>query len=173
MKSRIYEQEMVVEVNPSSNRIIGPMDRYGQHHVFHLTLDDQHRLRRQVRVSVADISRFGRSGTAGLGQKLGGHADEHETSLMLAIAPDSVRLDRASPDYGHQLNAPASVFYQPTIFSPDERSGLDYSQTGARGDPSLATPEKGHVAFAAMVDDLTDGLTALFPDLAGPDTRGS
>ncbi len=52
MKRRIYEQEMVVEVNPSSNRIIGPMDRYGQHHVFHLTLDEDQRLRRQVRVSV-------------------------------------------------------------------------------------------------------------------------
>ena len=52
MKQRIHEKELVVEVNPSSNRIIGPMERYRQHHVFHLTLDENRRLARQVRVSV-------------------------------------------------------------------------------------------------------------------------
>lgn len=52
MKQLIHERELVVEVNPSSNRIIGPMEHYGQHHVFHLTLDEDRRLARQVRVSV-------------------------------------------------------------------------------------------------------------------------
>ena len=52
MQEMILEKELVVEVNPSSNRIIGPMERYGQHHVFHLTLDENRRLARQVRVSV-------------------------------------------------------------------------------------------------------------------------
>ena len=52
MKTLIHSREMVVEVNPSSNRIIGPMSRYGQHHVFDLTLDDEGRLSRRVRVSV-------------------------------------------------------------------------------------------------------------------------
>lgn len=52
MKRKIHEQELVVEVNPSSNRMIGPMDRYGQHHVFNLTLDEEKRLKREVRVSV-------------------------------------------------------------------------------------------------------------------------
>jgi len=52
MKQLIHEKELVVEVNPSSNRIIGPMERYQQHHVFHLTLDASRRLSRHVRVSV-------------------------------------------------------------------------------------------------------------------------
>jgi hypothetical protein len=52
MKQLIHEMELVVEVNPSANRIIGPMERYDQHHVFHLTLDENRRLARQVRVSV-------------------------------------------------------------------------------------------------------------------------
>lgn len=52
MKRKIQEKELVVEVNPSSNRMIGPMERYGQHHVFNLTLDDENRLKREVRVSV-------------------------------------------------------------------------------------------------------------------------
>ena len=52
MKEQVHEKELVVEVNPSANRIIGPMSHYGQHHVFHLTLDKEHKLKRQVRVSV-------------------------------------------------------------------------------------------------------------------------
>ena len=49
-----------------------------------------------VRIAVADIAALGRKADPLFEQKLGGHADEHETSLMLAIAPDSVRqaLDR-------------------------------------------------------------------------------
>lgn len=52
MKHQVYERELVVEVNPSSNRIIGPMSRYGQHHIFELTLDENRRLERSVRVSI-------------------------------------------------------------------------------------------------------------------------
>lgn len=52
MKALIHQKELVVEVNPSSNRIIGPMERYGQHHVYHLTLDENRKLNREVRVSV-------------------------------------------------------------------------------------------------------------------------
>jgi hypothetical protein len=52
MKELIREQEMVVEVNPSSNRIIGPMARYDQSHLFQLTLDQNQRLSRSVRVSI-------------------------------------------------------------------------------------------------------------------------
>ena len=44
--------DRVVEVHPSANRIIGPMADYGEHHVFRLTLDEDNRLSRQVRVSV-------------------------------------------------------------------------------------------------------------------------
>jgi hypothetical protein len=52
MKKLIHHRELVVEANPSSNRIIGPMAHYGQHHVFELTLDEQNHLARQVRVSI-------------------------------------------------------------------------------------------------------------------------
>ncbi len=52
MKRKMRDKELVVEVNPSSNRIIGPMERYAQHHVFQLTLDQDRHLRRDVRVSI-------------------------------------------------------------------------------------------------------------------------
>lgn len=118
-----------------------------------------------IRPLFSHIRVFG-SGTRGdMDQKLGGHADEHETSIMLALAPELVRLDRAVPDYGNLLDAPRSVFTHPVIFSPDPASGPDYSERGARGDPTLATPEKGERAFASMVSNLVQGLTALYPDL--------
>ena len=118
-----------------------------------------------IRVAVADIATLGRKADPLFQQKLGGHADEHETSLMLAIAPDSVRQDLARPNYGHALGSPKTVFYQPSIFSGEPTSGLDYSEQGARGDPTLATAEKGRRALDAMIEDLVSGLVALHPDL--------
>ena len=120
--------------------------------------------RHRVRIPTADIVRVGRKADIGLSQKLGGHADEHETSLMMAIAPQSVHLDRAMTDYGHAQEAPQTVFYMPTIFDGDPNSGTDYSAAGARGDPTLATAEKGRAILSASVRDLVEGLQALFPD---------
>jgi creatinine amidohydrolase len=125
--------------------------------------------RHRVRIAVADIRGLGRGTGTLLGQKLGGHGDELETSLVLAIDPGAVRMERAEPDYGNMLDAPATVFYQPTEFSSDPASGLDYSKTGVRGDPTLATAEKGQAILAAMARELVDGLRTLFPGLApGP-----
>jgi creatinine amidohydrolase len=117
--------------------------------------------RHGVEVAVADITRLGRATDAMIEQALGGHADEHETSLMLAIAPERVRLERATPDYGCMRETPATVFYRPTRFSGAPAAGMHYSATGARGDPTLATVEKGRAILAAMVADLVDGLQAL------------
>ncbi len=123
--------------------------------------------RHGVRIATADIVRIGRKADIVLGQELGGHADEHETSLMMAIAPQSVRLERAVTDYGHAREAPQTIFYLPTIFDGDRNSGADYSATGARGDPTLATAEKGRAILSASVRDLVGGLQALFPDAFG------
>jgi creatinine amidohydrolase len=118
-----------------------------------------------VRVAVADIATLGRKADPLFEQKLGGHADEHETSLMLAIAPDAVRQALARPNYGNSLAAPKTVFYQPSIFSGEASAGIDFSEQGARGDPTLATAEKGRRALEAMIDDLVSGLIVLHPDL--------
>lgn len=52
MVEELGRRQMVVEVNPTVNRMIGPMERLGQHHVFNLTLDGDRRLSRRVRVTV-------------------------------------------------------------------------------------------------------------------------
>ena len=51
-----------------------------------------------VRIAVADLATLGRAARPRLRQKLGGHADELETSLVLAIEPDAVRMERAEAD---------------------------------------------------------------------------
>jgi creatinine amidohydrolase len=118
-----------------------------------------------VRVAVADLATLGRAVAPMLRQKLGGHADELETSLVLAIEPEAVRMDRAQPDYGHLPDLPHTVFYQPVVFDADPGSGPDWSRTGARGDPSLATRETGEAALREITRELVDGLVALYPDL--------
>lgn len=118
-----------------------------------------------VRVHTADIRALGRREDVNLEQALGGHGDEAETSMVLAIDEAAVRLDRARTDYGHMLEQPKNVFYSPSVFSPDPDSGIDYSATGVRGDPTLASKEKGERLLSAMTDDLTDGLKKLFPEL--------
>jgi creatinine amidohydrolase len=117
---------------------------------------------------IADIRSLGRGTRHLLEQKAGGHADEHETSLMLTIDPEAVRLDLAEPDYGHALEAPASVFHRPVTFTGDPAAGADYSKTGAFGDPTLATAEKGRAFLDAMANDLIEGLRASFPEAFEP-----
>ena len=121
--------------------------------------------RHGVQVAVADIRRLGKGSDHVMAQKLGGHGDEHETSVILAIDPSAVKMGLAQADYGHMLAEPASVFYRPTRFSGDPGSGINYSATGVRGDPTLATAEKGRAILAAMVGDLVDGLRKLAPGL--------
>ena len=122
-----------------------------------------------VRVAVADIARLGGRTKQEDKQLVGGHADAFETSLLLAIAPDLVHLDRARTDYGHAHEEPTTVFFRPARFNPDPDSGLDYSATGTRGDPTLADPALGLRLLAEMADELIAGIRALYPDVgAGP-----
>ena len=111
-----------------------------------------------LRVNTADIRALGLDVEATMEQKLGGHGDESETSMILAIEPDSVRMERAEVDYGHGLDIPKTVFYQPGVFDGDESSGLNYSKTGVRGDPTLATAAKGEALLSAMAKELVEGL---------------
>ena len=69
----------------------------------------------------------------------GGHADERETSVMLALDPRSVRMDRLAPEG-------------------------DFETTAATGDASRASAFKGERLLAARVDDMVAALTERWPD---------
>jgi creatinine amidohydrolase len=75
-------------------------------------------------------------------QSGGTHADEIETSMMLYIAPESVRMKKAARD----LNS-----NQPGGLTRDPQGKGTYSPTGAWGDPTLATREKGQAVVESLV----------------------
>ena len=77
-------------------------------------------------------------------QQAGGtHADEIETSMMLYIAPETVRMSRAAKDLSAHGRGPLTR-------NPKATEGT-YSPTGAWGDPTLATKEKGQILVEATV----------------------
>jgi creatinine amidohydrolase len=119
--------------------------------------------RRGIRIGVADIRRLGRTADHLLEQQTGSHADERETSILLAIAPELVRMELAKQDYGKDP-APG-VFATPTTMQSSDKHAADYSETGAFGDPTLASADKGRAFLVAMIGELVDGLAALFPEL--------
>ncbi|MGH8657437.1 MAG: creatininase family protein [Gammaproteobacteria bacterium] len=78
-------------------------------------------------------------------QAFGGHADEIETSIMLAIAPQEVNLSRAVGS-----SKPLST----GVLNRNHPDGPNYSPSGATGEPRLATARKGEVFVEAILADL-------------------
>jgi creatinine amidohydrolase len=68
-------------------------------------------------------------------QPYGSHADEMETSLMLAIAPELVDMTRAQPMPFSPNGA------SPGALSPDDPSAPNYAPNGSFGDPTLRLPK--------------------------------
>lgn len=82
-------------------------------------------------------------------QSHGSHADELETSLMLALAPNLVNMKRAkaSPEVTREVPGP---------LTSSDSSSPNFSPSGSFGDPTLATLAKGEVLLDAMMGDLID-----------------
>jgi creatinine amidohydrolase len=80
-----------------------------------------------------------------LRQSGGTHADEIETSMMLYIAPETVRMKKAVRD----LNPD-----QPGPLTRDPQGKGTYSPTGAWGDPTLATREKGQAVVESLMSTI-------------------
>lgn len=100
---------------------------------------------------------LGRGADLLLQQRSGGHADERETSVMLALAPHAVRMERALPAY-RAADAPLPFSLDPT--------NRGYNPTGATGDPTLATAAKGEAILAEMEREIVAALVARWPEIA-------
>jgi len=85
-------------------------------------------------------------------QSGGTHADEIETSMMLYIAPESVHMKKAARD----LNP-----HQPGGLTRNPQGKGTYSPTGAWGDPTLATREKGQAVTESLVSTILKDLDDL------------
>jgi len=91
-------------------------------------------------------------------QRAGGHADEMETSVVLWLRPDLVRMDLAPTDYGPP-GGEAGPGYRPGGFSRTP-GHPEYSTTGIFGDATLATAEKGRRVVEIMTGEWVRALRA-------------
>lgn len=124
------------------------------------------------RAVAAHLRFLGRAADSLLDDPQGGHADERETSVMLALDPRSVRLDRlpdraANRDEGRG-DLPAG-FARPVVLSWSPGVGMadEFSPTGAFGDATRATAYKGERILEALVGDVVEGLRRAFPEAPG------
>ena len=90
-------------------------------------------------------------------QERGTHADEIETSMMMVIAPETVHLEKAVKDCNPNVPGPF-VRFPP---SDSSAGGGLYSPSGAWGDPTLASLEKGVPIVEAIVQYHLDRISAL------------
>ena len=86
-------------------------------------------------------------------QDYGSHADEAETSRMLALRADLVEMARAEP-------SPGTGPMPPGALTPDDPTSPNFSPSGCVGDPSRATSEKGTLLLEATLADLEETVAA-------------
>ena len=106
-----------------------------------------------IEVAVTDILGLGKEVEAQVcEQEFGGHADESETSTMLAIKPELVKMERAVKE--HRGAKPGTISEQG--IRKIAIGGKMLTKNGINGDPTLATPEKGDAIIQAKVKDIVN-----------------
>ncbi|MGQ0683420.1 creatininase family protein [Bradyrhizobium sp.] len=113
-----------------------------------------------LHLTIHDGPRYRHAAAGFARQAHGSHADELETSLMLAIAPEIVEMSRAEA-------SPPIAQAAPGCLTPSDETSPNYSRSGSFGDPTLATLEKGEALLAAMLDDIAVQATAFLAGLSG------
>lgn len=86
--------------------------------------------------------------------KTGTHADEIETSMMLYIAPEIVKMKLAKDDSHLERG------HGPLTRDMKATTGV-YSPTGAWGNPTLASRAKGKIVVEALVGHILDSIKKL------------
>lgn len=76
------------------------------------------------------------------------HADEWETSLMLAAKEELVDMDKAVCEYPEK----------PDLYGLDASSLSEISKSGIYGDATKATKEKGEAIIEELIDNIVDVL---------------
>lgn len=104
-----------------------------------------------VLVGVTDITKLGAEVTDELEeQPSGGHADEMETSYMLVLRPDLVRLELAPREWRKGIPGAKGASGAVKVHV----GGKMRTARGINGDATLATVAKGEAALEAMAADI-------------------
>lgn len=94
----------------------------------------------------------------------GGHADENETSLIMAAAPGTVIMEQQTQP--EPILAKHDLSHLKRIYT-----GLwwyDNYPENVTGTPSAATPEKGEIALCAAAEDLSEVILSVKEDTVLP-----
>lgn len=91
-------------------------------------------------------------------RRLAMHAGHAETAILMALAPETVHMERAV------ANVPPE--FPSKVLSPDGRPPLawtarDFGPSGIIGDPLPATPEQGRAILESLADSWAQGLADL------------
>jgi creatinine amidohydrolase len=91
-------------------------------------------------------------------KKLAMHAGHAETAIMLALAPDTVHMERAVANYPPEFPS--------KLLSPDGRpacawSARDFGPSGVIGDPLPATREQGEAILDSLAASWAQAITEL------------
>ncbi|MEM7727225.1 MAG: creatininase family protein [Cyanobacteria bacterium P01_A01_bin.45] len=89
----------------------------------------------------------------------GMHAGDAETSIMLALLPEQVKMDKAVAEYPPEL--PEGSLLSPEGKLPFAWTTKDLSQSGTIGDPTTASREKG----LQILESVSDGWVILIEDI--------
>ena len=92
-------------------------------------------------------------------KKLAMHAGHAETAIMLALAPDTVHMERAVTNYPPEFPS--------KLLSPDGRpacawTARDFGPSGVIGDPLPATREQGEAILESLATSWAQAITELF-----------
>lgn len=109
-----------------------------------LTLNNEY----DIKVAITDVTQLAAEvEKAVCEQPRGGHGDESETSTMLYVREDLVRMDKAVEEYTKSLPG-AVVNGRVKVYVPNRMC----TPHGVNGNSRLATKEKGEKILFAMVD---------------------
>ena len=91
-------------------------------------------------------------------RRLAMHAGHAETALMLALAPETVHMERAVANYPPEFPS--------KLLSPDGRpacawTARDFGPSGVIGDPLPATREQGEAILESLAKSWADAITEL------------
>ena len=111
---------------------------------------------RVLHLKIYDGPRYRAEEHALVRQAYGSHADQMETAIMLALAPEVVMMSHAEASSA-KIEGP---------LTPLDPSAKNYSRSGSYGDPTLATAGDGGRLLAAIRADMIEAVTAFCVPLA-------
>lgn len=101
----------------------------------------------KIEVGYLDLIAFDKTLPEGLEEQEGGtHADELETSMMMFLAPEIVKIQKAVKEFDPRPNRRG--------LTRDPEGSGNYSASGVYGNPTLATTDKGEIIVNKLVDHI-------------------